>query len=283
MRKSFQDVLRDIENNLMGIELNSISGNATAFVISEVDYENSAVVLSVQGKRKTWTFDRLAKVWNEMYYRPAANVEIVFGGSGSSRNQVETIFASMAYVEWLYINSKKCIAYVGEATHQYGSLRHMETEKESYYQKLMNSPNPRNPLLEPDEIPDSSPESDDSEYQRAAKQLKDYILESGFDIPTSSDDIEHAMEEFRRLYAPDVLQNLDDSDLLTALFYSMGDNTNSLCYYLERNKECRELFGAIGVYSNYSFGLFQDKKTGIWKSGAPRKPEELEENEALVL
>ena len=114
MKKTFQDVLKDIENNLIGKELSSISGNAALFSISEVDYANSNVVLMVQGKRRTWTFERLEKVWNEMYYRPAANVEIVFGGSGSSRNQVETIYASMAYVEWLYVNSKKCVAYVGE-------------------------------------------------------------------------------------------------------------------------------------------------------------------------
>lgn len=150
MKKSFQDVLKDIKNNLIGIELNSISGSAAAFVISEIDYVNSAIVLSVQGKRKTWTFERLQKVWNEMYYRPAANVEIVFGGSGSSRNQVETIFASMAYVEWLYVNSKKCIAYVGAETHKYGTLMHMEAEKEKYYQKLMSGNNlkkPKNPVF----------------------------------------------------------------------------------------------------------------------------------------
>lgn len=67
----------------------------------------------------------MEKVWKEMYYRPAANVEVVFGGSGSSRNQVETIYANLGYVEWLYVKSKKCIAYVGDDTHPYGELKHM--------------------------------------------------------------------------------------------------------------------------------------------------------------
>ena len=152
MRKTFNDVLNDIENNMIDVELSSISGNAAIFSISEIDYDNSNVVLNVQDKRKTWTFERLEKVWNEMYYRPAANVEIVFGGSGSSRNQVETIYACLPYVEWLYVNSKKCVAYIGEETHSYGTLKRMDNEKEQRYQKLMSLPDPRNPLLHPDEV-----------------------------------------------------------------------------------------------------------------------------------
>ena len=40
----------EIERNLIGIELNSISGNAATFSISEVDYTNENIVLSVQEK-----------------------------------------------------------------------------------------------------------------------------------------------------------------------------------------------------------------------------------------
>ena len=152
MKKTFDDVLKDIEKYLIGKELNSISGSAAPFSVSEIDYKRENVVLSVQGRKKTWTFERLEKVWKELYYHPAANVEIVFGGSGSSRNQVETIYASMAYVEWLYVKKNKCIAYVGEDTHPYGTLKHMDEDKEITYQALMRGSNPRNPILDPDEI-----------------------------------------------------------------------------------------------------------------------------------
>ncbi len=283
MKKTFQDVLRDIEENLIGKELNSISGNASLFSISEVDYTNSNLVLTVQGKRKTWTFERLEKVWNEMYYRPAANVEIVFGGSGSSRNQVETIYASMAYVEWLYVNSKKCVAYVGDETHAYGTLKHMEEEKEKYYQELMESADPRNPLLDPDEMPDGSSAEIHDEYELAAESLKDYVLEEGFNIPTTSEEIEIALEEFKRVYAPEVLEALDDESILPTIFYTDGDNTNSLCCWLETNKECRTYFGSIAGGSAYKFGLFQRKETGVWMTGSPQKPQELSDDEALSL
>lgn len=159
MKKTFFDVLHDIETGLIGIELHSISGSASTFSIVEVDYANDNVVLDVQGKRKTWTFERLEKVWNVLYYRPAANVEVVFGGSGSSRNQVETIYASLPYIEWLYIKAKKCIAYVGEPSHEYGTLRHMDEDKEQELSTLMEKPNAYNLLLEPDEIQELNSET----------------------------------------------------------------------------------------------------------------------------
>ena len=152
MKKTLQDVLNDIQDKLIGKELHGISGTASAFRISEIDNEKKYIVLDVQGKRKTWSFERMERVWKEMYYRPAANVEIVFGGSGSSRNQVETIFANLGYVEWLYVNERKNIAYVGEDTHEYGTLKHMDEDREQEYQRMMEEPKPYNPLLDPDEI-----------------------------------------------------------------------------------------------------------------------------------
>ena len=283
MKKTFRDVLTDIEENLIGKELSSISGSAALFSISEIDYDNSNVVLSVQGKRRTWTFERLEKVWNEMYYRPAANVEIVFGGSGSSRNQVETIYASMAYVEWLYVNSKKCVAYVGEQTHEYGTLKHMDEEKEKQYQELMSAENPRNPLLDSDEIPDDSIATAHNEYQRAAETLKDYVLEEGFDIPTAAEQIESTLNEFKKAYSPEVLEALDDGALLSSIFYTVGDNANTLCYALEMNRENRAHFGSIAGGSAYNFGLFQRKETGVWTTGSPQKPQELSVEEAATL
>jgi len=220
MKKTFQDVLKDIESNLLGKELHGISGNAAAFSISEIDYANENVVLNVQGKRKTWTFERMKKVWQEMYYHPAANVEIVFGGSGSSRNQVETIYASLSYVEWLYVKSKKCVAYIGEETHPYGELQHMDEEKELRYQKLMESANPRNPLLEPDEqLEDSDEEL--NEYQLAARMLKEYVLEEGYEFPDNLEDIKESLEYFQRTYSPETLEKLDDNHILAGMFYTI--------------------------------------------------------------
>lgn len=57
---------------------------------------------------------------------PAVRVEEVLNGSGSSRNQPETIFANLPYIEWLKINNKKHISLVDKETHPYGTLKQMK-------------------------------------------------------------------------------------------------------------------------------------------------------------
>lgn len=275
MKKTFQDVLKDIEEKLIGKDLRSISGTAAVFKITEVDYANNKIILDVQGKRNTWTFARMEQVWKEMYYKPAANVEVLFGGSGSSRNQVETMFASLGYVEWVYINSKKCIAYLGKETHPYGELKHMEKEQEAYYNALMSSENPRNPILDADEVED--------EYTAAAEYLMQYVVETGYNIPVQKTDIEATLEEFKNRFSPNKLECLSDEELLATIFYTDSDNSEALCYWLERNKECRDYFGSIAGGSAYKFGLFQKAETGNWMTGSPARPKQLADSEALEI
>ncbi len=182
----------DIEQNLIGKTLHGISGAAAAFTITEVDRDNKYVVLDVNGTRKTWSFDRLEMVWKEMYYRPVANVEVVFGGSGSSRNQVETIFASLAYVEWLYVQGKKSIAYIGENTHEFGTLKKMDDETSIKYGALMAAPNPRNPLLDDDEYFDGAGESE--EEQPANEEELDTVEKLGKELKSMYDSAETGMQ-----------------------------------------------------------------------------------------
>ena len=97
---------------------------------------------------------------------------------------------------------------------------------------------------------------DDNEYSRAAKYLQQYVSESGFDMQCSRADIQSALEEFQTKFAPDVLAALDDTNLLSTIFYTSGDNSDALCYWLEHKKEIRSLFGSIAGGSAYKFGLF---------------------------
>lgn len=88
------------------------------------------------------------------------------------------------------------------------------------------------------------------------------------------------MQEFQNHFSPEKLQELSEDDILQYIFYTTGDNTNSLCCWLEMNKDCRNYFGSISGGSAYKFGLFQKKETGIWMTGSPQKPQELSEEEA---
>ena len=123
----------------------------------------------------------------------------------------------------------------------------------------------------------------ENEYQRAASIIQEYITETGFVIPEDKESIEQALAYFSDLFSPEKLEALTDDNLLQTIFYTSGDNSNALCYWLESKKEYRNLFGSIAGGSAYKFGLFQKKEDGIWYTGSPQKPQKLSDAEALVL
>ncbi|SDB13156.1 AAA family ATPase [Butyrivibrio sp. INlla16] len=126
-------------------------------------------------------------------------------------------------------------------------------------------------------------ENENDEYQRAASIISQHISESGLEFTATRAEIENARQEFLSRFSPSILEALSENELLNNVFYSAGDNTYSLCCYLEMNKECRNYFGSISGGSAYKFGLFQKKDTGLWTTGSPQKPKELSEQEALDL
>lgn len=146
--------------------------------------------------------------------------------------------------------------------------------------------NDANLYAELETITDADEECSDSfedEYRRAAKIITDYVSETGFEIPYSRSNIETAIREFQERFSPEKLAAIEDENLLTSLFYTVGDNTEALCCWLEHNADCREYFGSIAGGSAYKFGLFQKKDTGEWMTGSPQKPEVLSEEQALEI
>lgn len=122
---NFTDVIADT-HKLIGLELDSIRPGAK-ITITEVDEERGSLMLRTSsGQNRSRPIDELQKIWNEMMVNPAVHVEGVLRGSGTSRNQPETILANLPYIEWLKIDNKKHIAYVGKNTHAFGTLRQMD-------------------------------------------------------------------------------------------------------------------------------------------------------------
>ena len=153
--KTFDNVLQDLNNNLIGKELPSISGKARPFSISELNFEEHRYFINMGGKQKSRPFDELERIWQEMTSKPAVHVESFLGGSGSSRNQPETILANLPYVEWLVVDGKKNIAYIDEDTHDYGTIKQMDEDLANEYTEAMHSPRPRNPILDDYDQPDT--------------------------------------------------------------------------------------------------------------------------------
>lgn len=125
---TFDDILNDIEK-LIGLELESIKKGAN-IILTEVDRKKERIgLITSQGKNKTRPFKELHKIWDELCSSPAAHVESVLAGSGSSRNQPETIMANLPYIEWFFVEGKKHLVLMKEPTHDYGTLLKMDEIK----------------------------------------------------------------------------------------------------------------------------------------------------------
>lgn len=124
---------------------------------------------------------------------------------------------------------------------------------------------------------------DENEYQRAANILIKHIEESGLELSSNDEAVEQCRADFIERYSPEKLAALSDEEVLQYIFYSSGDNSDALCYWIERNTQCREFFGSIAGGSAYKFGLFQKKDTGVWTSGSANNSKELSDEEALQL
>ena len=123
---NFSEVLGDV-HKLIGLELDSIRPGAK-IVIIDVDEEKKSLLLkTATGTTRSRPIDELQKIWDEMMVKPAVHVDGVLHGSGTSRNQPETILANLPYIEWLKIDNKKHIAFVGKNTHPYGTLKQMDS------------------------------------------------------------------------------------------------------------------------------------------------------------
>lgn len=122
----FTDVINDLIK-MEGLRLNSIRPGAE-IVLEKVDVEQKRLTIrNASGKTQNRYFAELERIWEALLANPAIRVEDVLNGSGSSRNQPETIFANLPYIEWLKIDNKKHIAYVGHTTHSYGTLLQMNS------------------------------------------------------------------------------------------------------------------------------------------------------------
>ena len=110
---------------LCGLTLKSIRPGAEITILC-VDAEKGNLILRTKsGENKSRPLSELVFLWNELQRKPAVHVDEALHGSGTSRNQPETILANLPYIEWLKIDGKKHIAYVGKRTHPFGTLQKM--------------------------------------------------------------------------------------------------------------------------------------------------------------
>lgn len=125
----FDTLIDDIEK-LVGMKLNSIQ-SGSEIVVDGVDRDAESIELhTISGRTNRRSFTEMRKLWRALNEEEIVHVDRALDGSGSSRNQPETILANLPYIEWLRYQGKKHISYVGEETHPAGTLKEM-TSKEA--------------------------------------------------------------------------------------------------------------------------------------------------------
>lgn len=104
-------------------------GKARRIMVKSVDHESRRVVISVEGvgALKSRSFAEFQRLIDALKDRPAVHVDSELAGSGSSRNQPETILANLPGIEYLRIGGKKHLTVVSERSRPYGTVREMDS------------------------------------------------------------------------------------------------------------------------------------------------------------
>jgi hypothetical protein len=118
---TLDEVLDDIRS-LVGLPLHSIKEGADLTVTQVVD--DGVWLRRFDGEpkfRKMHEFDKIIRALNA---NPggAVHVDTTLNGSAPSRNQPETIFANLPYIEVVYLDGKKHIKLVPAPSHAIGTI-----------------------------------------------------------------------------------------------------------------------------------------------------------------
>ena len=124
----FKAVLADIEK-LVDKELSSINPKTPPIYITAVDrkVEKYFVSNSPNSKGSARSFRELEDIWNELTIKGFSNVDQALYGGGSSRNQPETVFAHLPYIQHFRYKNRKHLLLRNEPVHDLGDLSELQS------------------------------------------------------------------------------------------------------------------------------------------------------------
>lgn len=119
----FKDVLSDIEQ-LVGKQLQSLNPKTAPIYITKIVHEEKKYFVSSnpaeQGNARF--FWELEAIWEDLIHKGFSNVDQALYGSGSSRNQPETVLAHLPYIQHFRFKGKKHILLRAKPVHELGTL-----------------------------------------------------------------------------------------------------------------------------------------------------------------
>jgi hypothetical protein len=126
----FKEVLTDIEK-LIGKELQSINPKTPSIYISNVDrnLEKYFVANNSDSKGVARSFRELEDIWIELTNKGFSNVDQALFGGGSSRNQPETVFAHLPYIQHFKYKNRKHLLLRNQSVHEFGILSELQSSE----------------------------------------------------------------------------------------------------------------------------------------------------------
>ncbi|HFS8460774.1 TPA: DUF262 domain-containing protein, partial [Vibrio cholerae] len=123
----FRDVLADIEK-LIGKELHSINPKTPSIFVTALNRGLGKYFVSNSPKSKgsARSFRELEDIWNELTVKGFSNVDQALYGGGSSRNQPETVFAHLPYIQHFKYKNRKHLLLRNEPIHELGQLSELQ-------------------------------------------------------------------------------------------------------------------------------------------------------------
>ncbi|HIF9148561.1 TPA: DUF262 domain-containing protein [Photobacterium damselae] len=120
---NFTDVLSDIEK-LVGKQLQSVNPKTPPIYLTAIDYSSSRYYISSNKDEigNARSFTELETIWSDLIFKGFCSVDQALFGGGSSRNQPETIFAHLPYIQHFRFKGKKHLFLRGVNIHNLGTL-----------------------------------------------------------------------------------------------------------------------------------------------------------------
>lgn len=137
---NFKDILSDIDK-LVGKQLQSINPSTAPIFLIKVDFNSKKYFISNDSNKKGTgrSFWELEDIWSELVNKGFCNVDQALYGSGSSRNQPETLFANLPYIQHFKYQKRKHLLLREEGIHQLGTLSELpDKETKSIRNQIEN-------------------------------------------------------------------------------------------------------------------------------------------------
>lgn len=136
----FEMVINDIQK-LIGLKLASINPSTPSIQIVHFENEKGNYFIQAEGSTRQHSrpIKELQAIWDRLILQGYVSVDVALNGSGTSRNQPETIFANLPYIQHFKYQKRKHLLLRNKAIHQMGQLSELSDKETRLVKKQIDN------------------------------------------------------------------------------------------------------------------------------------------------